>query len=64
MSARTKGAAVVERLASVEYQHSIMSPSQVCFVSYFLVTWTIAALILLLIFFDLEMLQMNTFNIQ
>lgn len=37
---------------------------KVCFVGYFLVTWTIAAIILLLIFFDLKMLQMNTFDIQ
>ena len=37
--------------------------AQVCFVAYFLASWAIAAIILLLIFFDFDMLKMNTFDI-
>ena len=44
-------------------QLCIPTPSQVCFVAYFLASWAIAAIILLLIFFDLDMLKMDTFDI-
>ena len=37
--------------------------AQVCFVAYFLASWALAAIILLLIFFDLDMLKMDTFDI-
>merc|ERR1712107_892124 len=36
---------------------------KVCFVAYFLASWALAAIILLLIFFDLDLLKMNTFDI-
>ena len=42
----------------------IPTPSaQVCFVAYFLASWAIAAIILLLIFYDFDMLKMDTFDI-
>ena len=49
---------------NLDISNYIPTPSaQVCFVAYFLASWALAAIILLLIFFDLDMLKMDTFDI-